>query len=116
MLAGFRLGVADDLAIAVPTSISLRFVAELIYEVCEETDVLLAPQENAIGGKAVATGAAGFLVILLDRFRQSEVDYGAHGGFIDAEAESDRADEDGNFVGHPKLLILAATVAIHFAV
>ena len=61
-----------------------------------KSGIFFAPEQDAIGGKAVATGAARFLVILLDGFRQREMDHGADGGFIDAQAESDGADKDGN--------------------
>jgi hypothetical protein len=44
------------------------------------------------------------------------MDDGADRGFIDAQAESDRADQHWNFVGHPFFLITAARGVVHFAV
>ena len=48
------------------------------------------------GGRrqAVAPGAAGLLVVALDRLRQVEVGDEAHVGLVDAHAERDRGDHD----------------------
>src|ERR1700741_5438372 len=116
MLAGFRFGIAQNIVITLPASLLLRLVGEQPYEICEKTCVAPAPEKNAIGGKSVAAGTAGLLVILLNRFRQGEMDHSAHGGFVDAKTEGNRSDENAHFVRHPALLILAAGGGIHFAV
>ncbi len=77
---------------------------------------MFLPEHDAVGGLAIASGAPGFLVILLDGFRQRQMDDGADGCFVNAEAEGDGADQYAHFVGHPALLIAAAVVAVHFAV
>src|SRR5580700_1685857 len=102
--------------IALPASLLFRLVGEQADEIREKTRIAPAPEQNAIGGKPIPTGTASFLVILLDRFRQSEMDHSADGSLVDAETESNRADEDADFVRHPSLLILATGVGFHLAV
>ena len=81
-----------------------------------EAGILLLPEEEAIGGEAVASGAARFLVILLDAFWESEMNDGAHGGLVDAQTEGHGADQDADFVGHPFFLVFAAGAVFHLAV
>jgi len=54
--------------------------------------VALLPEQEAIGAFP-SRPAARFLVILLDAFRQREVNYFADAGLVDAEPEGDRADD-----------------------
>ena len=65
---------------------------------------------------AIAPGAPRLLVILFDGFRQREMNHRAHRGLVDAQSESDRADQHANFVGHPHLLVAPACSGIHPAV
>src|ERR1700758_3763889 len=116
MLAGFRFGIAQDLVIALPASFLFRLVSEQTDEIREKTRIAPAPEQNAIGGKPIATGTAGFLVGLLDRFRQGEMYHRADGSLVDAETEGNRANEDAYFVRHPSLLILAPGLRFHLAV
>src|SRR5580693_923837 len=102
--------------IALPASLLFRLVSEQADEIREKTRIAPAPEQNAIGGKPIPTGTASFLVILLDRFRQCEMDHGANGSLVDAETESNRANEDAHFVRHPSLLILATGFRFHLAV
>src|SRR6267142_836961 len=81
-----------------------------------EAGIFFLPEKKAIGGEAVTAGAACFLVILLDTFRESEMNDGAHGGLVDAQAEGHGAHQDAHFVGHPLFLVFAAGAAIHLAV
>lgn len=78
--------------------------------------VALLPKEVAIRREAVAPAAAGFLVILLDGLGKREMDDGADGGFVDAEAERERTDHDADLVVHPFFLVLAARGGVQFAV
>ena len=89
-LFGFHEGAND--VVALPGAVALGRVADLVGEIAEQAGVLLLPQQDAIGGIAIAAGAAGLLIILLDRFGQGEVNHGADGGFVDAEAEGDGSD------------------------
>src|SRR5246127_4426241 len=102
--------------IALPASLLFRLVSQQADEICEKARIAPAPKQNAIGGKPIATGTAGFLVILLNRFRQCEMYHRADGSLVDAETEGNRANEDANFVRHPPLLILTAGVRFHLAV
>jgi hypothetical protein len=52
-------------------------------------DVAEAVGHPRVGGRAVAAGAAGLLVIALDALRQVEVRDEAHVGLVDAHAEGD---------------------------
>ena len=116
VLAGFGFCIAQNLVVALPASRFFRFVSKQTDEIREKAGIALAPEEDAIGGKSVASGTACFLIILLDGFWQREVDHSANGGLVDAESESNCADEDADFVGHPAFLILATALGIHFAV
>src|SRR5579864_434274 len=102
--------------IALPASLLFRLVGEQTDEIREKARIPSAPEQNAIGGKPVATGTSRFLVVLLDRFRQSEMDHSAHCSLVDAETESNRANENAHFVRHPSLLILATGFRLHLAV
>ena len=57
-------------------------------------DVGEAVGEPGGRGQAVATRAAGLLVVALDRLRQVEVGDEPHVGLVDAHAEGDRRDHD----------------------
>jgi hypothetical protein len=102
--------------IALPGAIFFLRVSNLIDEEGAQGIVFLLPEEEAIGGQAVASGAAGLLIELLDAVRQPEPNHRAHIGFIDAEAEGDGADKDMNFLSHPLFLVGAAGGGIHLAV
>ncbi|CUJ50421.1 Uncharacterised protein [Achromobacter sp. 2789STDY5608628] len=56
--------------------------------------VLQAIGQPGGGGQAVAAGAAGFLVVALDRLGQVDVGHEAHVGLVDAHAEGDGGDHD----------------------
>ena len=102
--------------IALPGAIFFLRVANLIDEEGAQGIVFFLPEEEAIGGQAVATGAAGLLIELLDAVRQTETNHRAHIRFIDAEAEGDGADEDVHFLRHPPFLVGAAGVGVHLPV
>ena len=62
-------------------------------------------------GQAVASGAAGFLVVALDVFGQIVMDDEADIGFVDAHAEGDGGADDADFVAQEKFLVLGALAA-----
>ena len=55
-------------------------------------EILGAPEQPGLGRLAVAAGAAGFLIISLDRFGDAGMGDEAHVGLVDAHAEGDRRD------------------------
>ena len=59
-----------------------------------ETVVAAAHQQQALGLEAVASGAAGLLLVVLERLRHAGVDDVAHVGAVDAHAEGDRGHHD----------------------
>jgi len=81
-----------------------------------QSGIAFLPQQQAVGRQAIATGAARFLIVLFNGLRQREMDHGAHRRLIDAQSESDRADEDTNFVRHPAFLVGTTLVFLHLAV
>ncbi len=82
--AAFRFDKTANDAIASPAALALGRIADLLDEMREQACVFFAPEQHAIRGKAIAPSASRLLVILLDGFRQREVDYGADGSFVDA--------------------------------
>lgn len=62
-------------------------------------EVVGAPEEVCFGRFAVAAGAAGFLVIALDRLGQRGVGNEADVGLVDAHAKRDGRDHDHVFAG-----------------
>ena len=116
LAAAFGLHELLDFAVALPGAFFLRIVFDFSVEVGVEAGIFFLPEQEAIGGEAVTAGAACFLVILLDTFRESEMNDGAHGGLVDAQAEGHGAHQDAHFVGHPLFLVFAAGAAIHLAV
>src|SRR6266404_9588780 len=101
---------------ALLASLLLHRFRNLAYEIFLPDEINTSPEKEAIGGKAVAAGAACFLVVLLNALRESEMNDGAHGGLVDSQAERHRADQDAHFVGHPLFLVFAAGAAFHLAV
>ncbi len=65
-----RFNKRADGVIALPGAVALGGVGDLVGEKSEQTGVLFLPEHDAVGGLAIASGASGFLVILLDGFRQ----------------------------------------------
>ncbi len=71
-------------------------------------DVLQAVDHPRLGRFAVATGAAGFLIVGLDALRQIEMRDEAHVGFVDAHAERDGRDDHHRVVAQKAVLIRGA--------
>ena len=69
-----------------------------------------------VGRQAVAAGAAGFLVVALDVFRQVQVRDETHVGFVDAHAEGDGGHHHQAFFAQKTVLVAAAHVAVQAGV
>jgi len=100
---------------ALPGSPLFRLPRNLVDEISLAEEIGALPEQKAIGGKGVASGAACFLVILLDALREGEMNDRAYSSFVDAQAEGHGTDHDADFIGHPFFLILAAGGAFHLA-
>ena len=75
--AVMRIDEASNLVIALPRPLFFRGIGDLLDEVRQQAGVPLLPQQNANCRLSIATGAAGFLVVLLHRLGQRQMDYGA---------------------------------------
>ena len=62
-------------------------------------------QKDATGGQTVAAGAAGFLIISLDRLGQRVMDNETHVGLVNAHPKSDGRDHNIHFVANEAFLI-----------
>src|SRR3569832_644220 len=105
---GVELGVADALVRVLGLA--------LVDEAALGDDILQAPRHPRLGRLAVAPGAAGFLVVALDRARQVEVRDEAHVGLVDAHTERERGDHDDAVLAQEFFLMAAARVVVHAAV
>src|SRR5712671_93124 len=65
-------------------------------------------EENAITGQAIASGAAGFLVITFNILWQIVMHHKANIGFVNPHTEGDRRANDPDLVPQEKLLMAAA--------
>src|SRR5947209_7079946 len=86
-----------DLVISLPGPFLLCSIQNLADEMSVQPRIPRLPQQEAIGWQAIAPGASRFLVILLDRFRQCQVNDSAHRGLVDAQPEGDRSNENAHF-------------------
>src|SRR5712692_9889733 len=116
MPATLRFGKAADCAIALPGTRLLCRVGYLLDEVRQQAGIALLPEQKAISRMPVAPGASRLLVILLDRFRQREMNHGAYGSLVDTQSESYGAHQHAHFVRHPALLVAPSSPGIHLAV
>lgn len=116
LAADFRGDKILHAVIALPGAVFFLRVANLVDEEGAQGVVFLLPEEIAVGGEAIAAGAAGFLIELLNTVGKAEADDGADVGLVDAEAEGDGADKDVNLFAHPAFLIGAAGGGVHLAV
>src|SRR2546427_10817983 len=116
MPTALRFGKAADCAIALPGALLLCRVGYLLDEVRQQAGITLLPEQKAISQKPVAPGAPRLLVVLLDRFRQREMNHGAYGSFVDTQSESYGAHQHAHFVRHPALLVAPSSAGIHLAV
>ncbi len=71
-------------------------------------DILQAVHHPGIGRQAVASGAAGFLIVGLDTLRQVQVRNETHVRLVDAHAEGDGRDHDHALLVEEARLIAAA--------
>ena len=103
--AAGALGVMHDLAQLGAGDGLLVLVGDLGEEVGLLGDVAGAEEQEAVPGQAVAPGAAGFLVVALDVFRQVVMNDPADVGLVDAHAEGDGRADDAGLVPEEKILV-----------
>ena len=70
--------------------------------------ILRRKEQNALGRKPIAPGAACLLVIILHALGHIVVQHEPHVGFVDAHAEGVRRHDDGGFVVDEIVLVLLA--------
>ena len=87
-----------------------RRVGHLVDEAAVFDAVAGAEEQQAFARQTIAAGAAGFLVVALDVFRQIVVNDETHVGFVDAHAEGDRRADDADFVAQKSFLVARALV------
>ncbi len=75
--------------------------------------VLEAVGQPGGGRIAVAAGAAGLLVVALDRLRQVQVGHEAHVGLVDAHAEGDRGHDHDPVLAQEAGLVRGARGGVH---
>jgi hypothetical protein len=95
----------DDLPELGAGDLLFLLVGDLVEEVRLLRDVAGAEEQQAVAGQAVASGAAGFLVVALDVFRQVVVDDPADVGLVDAHAEGDGGADDAGVVAEKLFLV-----------
>ena len=76
----------------------------LLRQGAVEDEVGDGEEQRALRREAVAAGAAGFLLVVLHGARRVGVDDEAHVGAVDAHAEGDGGDDDGEPLVHEGLL------------
>ena len=77
----------------------------LLIHLAQVNYVLQALGKPCIGGQAVTSGAAGFLIISFYRFWQIKMGNEAHIGFIYTHAECNGGDDDYAVFGKKSLLV-----------
>jgi hypothetical protein len=90
---------------------ALAFLAGLgrfVDHLAQQHHVAEAVGHPGLGRQAVAAGAAGFLVVALDRLGQVEVGDEAHVGLVDAHAEGDRRDHHDAVLAQEAALVRGA--------
>lgn len=88
----------------------------LLDEELVDAGVDVVEEEQAVGGLAVAAGAADFLVVGFEGSGQVDVYDGAHVGAVDAHAKGVGGDGDAGFSAHEAVLGVAAGFVVHAAV
>src|SRR5438067_11519150 len=88
MAATGCLSIMANVMVTLPGPLLFRRIGNLVNEICQQANVTSLPQQDAIRRLTIASGAARFLVILLHRFRQRQMDDGAHCCFINAESKA----------------------------
>ena len=99
--ADFAVDEVPDFVEALPGALFFLVIADLRNEKADSGLVALLPKQEAIGGVSVAASPARFLVILLDAFRQREVNYFTDAGLVDAKPKGDRANDNAHFIRRP---------------
>ena len=79
-------------------------------------DISGAEEQQTLTRQTVASGAARFLVVALDVFRQVVMNHEAHVRFVDAHAERDGGANHPDFIAQKQLLIAGAVAGLHASV
>jgi len=114
--AGGGGGEAFDVAEEAEGALAFGVVGDLVDEVAVFLSIAAGVEEEAVGGLAVAAGAAGFLVVAFEVFGEVAVDDEADVWFVDAHAEGDGGDDDGAVVADEGFLGGAAFGGLHAGV
>ena len=62
----FRFHELPNFVVTLPGSFFLLGIVDLSDEICVQAGIAFLPEKDAIGGKAVASCASRFLIVLLD--------------------------------------------------
>ena len=106
--AGVVFGEVGHLVELVVGDVARLLVRDFLEEFEVFRHVAAGEKQQAVGGQAVAPGAAGFLVVALDVLRQVGVDDVADVGFVDAHAEGDGGADDLGLVAEEGVLVFRA--------
>ena len=99
---GVALDVAQERRARVRHSPFCSNITRHVQEVAARVD------QHALGLEAVAAGAAGLLLIVLERLRRAGVHDEAHVGSIDPHPERDGRDDDVDVFVEERVLIAMA--------
>ena len=85
-------------------ALAARFF-HLAYPMAGPSKIVRCPQQERDRGIAIAPGAAGFLVIGLDRLRHAGMGDKSHIGLVDPHSKGDRCDHHHVFAGNESGLV-----------
>ncbi len=111
-----RIDKSREHPFSVPRSLAFCFVGDFPDEIFQQNVIPLLPKHHTIRRLTVAPCAPSFLVVLLNRLWQREMNHRAHGRLVDAQSKRDCADQHSHLVRHPALLILPAHRRFHLRV
>ena len=103
-----RAGVA--LHLAQVGDVGFAQLARQLHDPAPLQEVGGRVEQQALGGEAVAAGAAGLLLVVLERLGRAGVHDEAHVGSIDAHAEGDGGDDDVGALVDEGVLVAGALV------
>src|SRR5690606_16749761 len=115
--AAHAFAVADQgVELAVFQALALGSGFGLFDHLPQQHQVAEAVAHPGVGRFAVAAGAAGLLVVALDRLGQVDVGDEAHVGLVDAHAEGDRRHHHHAFAAQESALVAGARGRVHAGV
>src|SRR4029077_1068434 len=102
--------------VALPCPLRFGWVSNLADKMRQQCRIALLPKQNAVGRLPVTPRPSGFLVVLLDRLGQRQMDNRPHRCLVDPQPEGDGSHQHAHLVGHPSLLSVPALCGLHFPV